>query len=65
MTMPNKELPDTQGSLYTPGEAAQVLHVTTRTLQRMALRGDIAAIMLPSGHRRYKQYDIETIRAAS
>lgn len=49
-------------ALLTPGEAARKLHVATRTLQRMALRGDVAAVTLPSGHRRYVLADIEAIR---
>ena len=44
-----------------PGSAARKLHVTTKTLQRMAARGDIAAIILPSGHRRYRASDVEAL----
>lgn len=61
----DKKLLDKQGTLFTPGEAARMLHVTTKTLQRMALRGEVMAIVLPSGHRRYRQEDIETIRGAA
>lgn len=51
--------------LITPGEAAERLYVTTRTLQRMAERGEIEAIKLPSGHRRYLLESIEAIRDGS
>jgi predicted site-specific integrase-resolvase len=61
----NKELLDKEEALLTPGEAATRLHVTTRTLQRMALRGDVAALTLPSGHRRYRSSDIDAIRGAA
>lgn len=47
--------------LLTPKEAAQMLHVATRTLQRMADRGDVRAVKLPSGHRRYRVSDVEAI----
>lgn len=47
--------------LLTPREAAEQLHVHPRTLQRMAERGDIAAVKLPSGHRRYRAIEIARI----
>lgn len=46
-----------------PGEAAESLYVTTKTLGRMAERGDIRAITLPSGHRRYSRDDVEALAA--
>ncbi|OJU39721.1 MAG: hypothetical protein BGN97_00435 [Microbacterium sp. 69-10] len=63
--MKNKELPDTEGTLLMPSEAARMLHVTTKTLQRMAMRGKVAAVVLPSGHRRYLLAQIEALAAAS
>lgn len=48
-----------------PGEAASMLHVTTRTLQRMAIRGEVEAIKLPSGHRRYVLSEIRDLADAS
>ena len=48
-----------------PSEAARMLHVTTKTLQRMAMRGKVAAVVLPSGHRRYLLAQIEALAAAS
>lgn len=63
--MTDKELVHEQVSLITPGEAARLLHVTTKTLQRMSIRGEVAAFVLPSGHRRYRLADIEAIRGAA
>lgn len=62
--MTDKPLADARAALVMPGEAAKTLHVTTKTLQRMAARGDIAAIILPSGHRRYRASDVEALAAA-
>ena len=45
-----------------PGVAARLLHVDPRTLQRMAERGEIEAVKLPSGHRRYSLESINAIR---
>lgn len=60
--MTNKELPDEAETLVMPAEAARMLHVTTKTLQRMAIRGDIRAVTLPSSnHRRYRLADIKAL----
>ena len=48
-----------------PREAAKVLHVTTRTLARMAERGDIDVITLPSGHRRYSRASLVALGKAA
>ena len=58
----NKKLPDTETSHVMPGVAARLLHVDPRTLQRMAERGEIEAVKLPSGHRRYSLESINAIR---
>ena len=63
--MTNKELSDTDATLVSPGPAAEKLHVTTKTLKRMADRGDIGVVVLPSGHRRYRLADIDAILADS
>lgn len=39
--------------LLTPAEAAARLRVTTKTLRRWALAGQIEAVRLPSGQMRY------------
>lgn len=48
-------------TLLRPREVADMLHVHPRTLQRMADRGDITAVVLPSGHRRYRHDEIHRI----
>jgi hypothetical protein len=46
-----------------PGVARAALGVSLNTLARLAERGDVRAIRLPSGHRRYAESDIEAILA--
>ena len=60
--MTNKEQVDETGTYIFPSVAAKMLHVDPRTLQRMAERGEVEAIKLPSGHRRYLRASIEAIR---
>lgn len=62
-TMTNKQVSDTGAEEYIfPRIASKMLHVDPRTLQRMAERGEVEAIKLPSGHRRYLRESIEAIR---
>ena len=63
--MPNKQITDTTDDLVLPRVAAKMLHVETRTLQRMAERGEVKAIRLPSGHRRYELSSIKAILATA
>lgn len=63
--MTNKELLHEEETYIFPSVAAKMLHVDPRTLQRMAERGEVAAIKLPSGHRRYLLESVEAIRAGS
>lgn len=58
--MTNKPEQDRPDKL-SPSQAAQMLHVSTRTLTRMADSGKVAVIKLPSGHRRYMLEDIEAM----
>ena len=51
--------------LMTPGEAAQRLGVAVRSLARMAQRGDLRSIQLPSGHRRYSADEINALAAGA
>lgn len=44
-----------------PGEAARALSLHTRTLTRMAEKGQIQSITLPSGHRRYLAADVSKL----
>lgn len=64
LRMTDKPVADTV-TLISPGEAAEKLHVTTKTLQRMAIRGEVKAVVLPSGHRRYRLDDIEAFMAGA
>lgn len=63
--MPNKTKPDKGEEMsqvvHMPSAAARQLGVSLRTLQRMATSGAINAIVLPSGHRRYPQSEIDRI----
>lgn len=56
-----KRINQIAGDYITPGEAAERLYVTPKTLIRMAERGDIRSFTLPSGHRRYLREDIEAL----
>lgn len=60
MNSPEKTEGD-RDDYMTPGEASADLGVTPTTLLRMAARGDVVAIVLPSGHRRYLRASIEAI----
>lgn len=62
--MTNTQVSNEASDAMLPSEAAGAIHVTTKTLQRMADRGEIRAIRLPSGHRRYNRDDIERIRSS-
>lgn len=59
--MPINQISDRNDEFVFPRVAAKMLHVDPRTLQRMAERGEIRAIKLPSGHRRYERASIEAI----
>lgn len=47
--------------MTSPRVAAALLGVTTRTIDRMAKRGDLHPVTLPSGHRRYLRSEIEAL----
>lgn len=48
-------------SVLTPGEVCARLRVSRQTLATWAREGQIPAITLPGGHRRYRLEDIEAI----
>lgn len=52
---------DEASEYLSPAAAAEFISVTVRSLARMADRGDLKAIQLPSGHRRYLRSDIEAL----
>ncbi len=56
------QLPGDAG-LLTPREAAVLLAVTYKTINRWALTGKIAFVLTPGGHRRYRETDVMAIRA--
>lgn len=61
---PNK--PDQVNPTYvSPGDAASRLGVSLRTMSRLADRGVVHAVTLPSGHRRYALGDVEALAEAS
>lgn len=47
--------------LLRPGEAAKMVGVSTRTLRNLEDSGVLNPVVLPSGHRRYKLNEIESI----
>lgn len=51
--------------LLTPAEAAARLRVTTKTLRRWALAGQIKAVRLPSGQMRYPADSLPAVEEAS
>ena len=60
--MPKSQLPDSEQIIWiTPAEAAGALGVTTKTVSRLADRGDIRAIRPGGTQRRYAAADIEAI----
>ena len=60
--MTNQTTQDSEAYIA-PGDAARIAFVTTKTLGRMAERGDIRSFTLPSGHRRYSREDVEALAA--
>lgn len=64
--MPKKQLPDSEPitcTWITPAEAAGALGVTTKTVSRLADRGEIRAIRPGGTQRRYAAEDVEAILA--
>jgi excisionase family DNA binding protein len=59
--MTKKPETDAGAKFLPPSEAAGRLHVSTRTLTRMADRGDLHVVKLPSGHRRYLVSEVEAL----
>jgi excisionase family DNA binding protein len=44
-----------------PGEAAQLLHVTPKTLARWASRNRIPSVLTVGGHHRFRRKDVEAL----
>ncbi len=51
----------------TPGQAARMLHVSPKTVNRWAQEGRIPCLVTLGGHRRFRRLDIEgvAVRMAS
>ena len=52
-----------ESEYLSPAEAATATRLHSRTLARMADRGQLEAFYLPSGHRRYLRSDIARLLA--
>lgn len=51
--------------LLTRKEACALLNVSARTLYRYEEEGHITALLLPSGHRRFRRIDVEALLAVT
>lgn len=56
-----KSTSDSTTEYITPGEASRIAFVTPRTMTRLAKRGTVRTLALPSGHRRYLRADVEAL----
>lgn len=62
--MPKSQLPESEQIIWiTPAEAAAALGVTTKTVARLADRGEVRAIRPGGTQRRYAAVDVEAILA--
>lgn len=58
--MPQRTI-QTAPDYLTPGQAAAIAGVTTRTIYRYGTAGRITFVVLPTGHRRYHRESIEAL----
>jgi excisionase family DNA binding protein len=56
-----KKEPLEYDKLLRPGQVAEMLNLDAKTVTRWAKAGRINAVRLPSGHRRYRQAEVEAI----
>lgn len=47
--------------LIMPGEVSRLLGVDKRTVSRWANQGLLKAVILPSGHRRFRRSDVDRV----
>lgn len=47
----------------TPGQAAEILGVSSSTVRRWEEAGTLVPVRLPSGHRRYRRADVDRLHA--
>jgi len=52
---------DRERDYLTPGEVAQALHVSPKTIIRWANEGLIPCMMTLGGHRRFRRADVEDV----
>lgn len=45
----------------TPGEVAQLLHVSPKTISRWASQGLLPCVVTLGGHRRFRRQDVERV----
>ena len=55
----------TTPELVSVGTAARMLGVSDDTIRRWADSGQLPAIVLPSGHRRFQRTDVEALLSAA
>jgi excisionase family DNA binding protein len=60
----DKTQDDAPSAYMTPAEVCALLKISERTLWRYQDDGHIAAVRLPSGHRRFRREDVERLVAA-
>ena len=51
----HSNIPAPDEKLYTPGEVAALLRVSSKTPSRWALSGKVDSIRTPGGHRRFRE----------
>ena len=52
---------DPQPEYLTPGQAARMLHVSPKTVNRLANEGRIPCLVTLGGHRRFQREEIERV----
>ncbi len=63
MTGQDTTPPDEEEKYLTSAEAARILHVSTKTIDRWADRGHIPCIVTLGGHRRFSRQAIADAKA--
>ena len=58
---PTPGSPSPEDEYVTPGQAARMLHVSPKTVNRWAQEGRIPCLVTLGGHRRFRRLDVEGI----
>lgn len=61
----NPEHPEAVSDFLSVGEAAVMLGVSVETMRRWDRDGRITALRTPTGHRRFRRLDVETLLKAA